>query len=82
MCSHYEAPSYSRLLKTFDVESSGQGRLDLWPTSLRPFTKRASLSEDPDTPAAQVELLEASFGQIPGWRKDGKIARRTYCKSV
>jgi len=78
MCSHYEAPTHAQLRDAFGVEPSGQGRLDLWPTYLGPFLRRSTNSEDPDENQASVELLAGSFGLIPGWSKDSKIARRTY----
>jgi putative SOS response-associated peptidase YedK len=79
MCSHYEAPTRNRLLETFGVEPSTQGRLDLWPAyDDGLFLRRPSGEEIPDEPSPAFELLTGSFGLIPGWSKDGKIARRTY----
>jgi putative SOS response-associated peptidase YedK len=79
MCSHYEAPTRARLLDTFGVESSGQGRLDLWPAYEDGlFLRRPGGQEIPDEPDPALELVTGSFGLIPGWSKDTKIARRTY----
>jgi len=76
MCSHYEAPSRAQLVKAFGVEPFEQGRLDLWPTYIGPFIRRPTGEQDEPGPA--LELIEGSFGLIPGWSKDTKIARRTY----
>lgn len=78
MCSHYEAPTRVQLLDAFGTDSNVQGRLDLWPTYLGPFLRRCAPSEDLDEPAPDLELLTGSFGLIPGWSKDKKIARNTY----
>ncbi|EKT4473260.1 SOS response-associated peptidase [Pseudomonas putida] len=76
MCSHYEAPSPSRLAATFGFEVGGeQGKLDLWPGYVGPFLRRAALS---DVETRPIELLDGAFGLIPMWSKDTKIARRTY----
>jgi len=78
MCSHYEAPSHPQIMKAFGVEGPEQGRLDLWPTYMGPFLRRPERDEGQDEPGPALEMLSGSFGLIPGWSKDPKIARRTY----
>lgn len=78
MCSHYEAPSHAQLVSAFGVEPFEQGRLDLWPTYMGPFLRRLKPEDAQDEPGPPLEVLNGSFGLIPGWSKDGKIARRTY----
>lgn len=78
MCSHYEAPSHPQIMKAFGVEGPEQGRLDLWPTYMGPFLRRPKTEEAQDEPGPALEVLSGSFGLIPGWSKDTKIARRTY----
>ncbi|RMM78772.1 hypothetical protein ALQ71_200204 [Pseudomonas coronafaciens pv. striafaciens] len=78
MCSHYEAPSPHQIAEAFGVAPFDQGRLDLWPGYLGPFLCSADgRVEDNESPAA-MEVLTGSFGLIPSWSKDSKIARRTY----
>lgn len=78
MCSHYEAPSPHQVAEAFGVAPFDQGRLDLWPGHLGPFLRSADgRAEDNESPEA-MEVLTGSFGLIPSWSKDSKIARRTY----
>lgn len=80
MCSHYEAPTPQRVAQTFGIDPYEQGKLDLWPGYVGPFI-RAAAQEDADS-TATVEVLSGSFGLIPFWSKDTKIARHTYnCRS-
>lgn len=78
MCSHYEAPAHDRLAATFHVSCEARGDTQLWPGYKGPFLRRADdLSElAPGDPGLQLEF--GSFGLIPSWSKDTKIARRTY----
>lgn len=80
MCSHYEAPAPQRVAETFGVEPFEQGKLDLYPGYTGPFVRHA---EDVDAESREpVEALPGSFGLIPSWSKDKKIARNTYnCRS-
>lgn len=78
MCSHYEAPTLYELGRAFGIEGEGQGTLDLWPGYSGPFLRRPSLEDVQDENLTGLELLTGSFGLIPGWSKDTKIARRTY----
>ena len=82
MCSHYEAPSPGQLALAFGVEPFEQARLDLWPGYFGPFIRGIAAVEDLDDPRPTLEVLTGSYGLIPGWSKDTKIARRTYnCRS-
>lgn len=78
MCSHYEAPTPEQVAAEFGVEPYEQGRLDLWPTYLGPFIRRPESSDARDEPGPALECLTGSFGIIPSWAKDTKIARKTY----
>lgn len=77
MCSHYEAPTSKQLALEFGNEAE-QERLDLWPGYVGPFLRRSSHQDFTSRNSHQVELLRGSFGLIPNWSKDTKIARRTY----
>ncbi|NWB63543.1 SOS response-associated peptidase [Pseudomonas sp. F1002] len=76
MCSHYEAPAPQLVAETFGIDLYEQGKLDLWPGYIGPFIRRAE-HVDVESPAA-LEALPGSFGLIPSWSKDTKIARKTY----
>jgi len=78
MCSHYEAPTPGQLADAFGIEGDPQGKLDLWPGYIGPFLRRSVQEFDEEGEGAPMELLSGSFGLIPGWSKDTKIARRTY----
>lgn len=78
MCSHYEAPSPAALAEAFGVEPYEQLKLNLWPGYFGPFLRAASDDEEPDSLTSGFEVESGSFGLIPGWSKDDKIARRTY----
>ncbi|WP_421556705.1 SOS response-associated peptidase [Pseudomonas kitaguniensis] len=78
MCSHYEAPAPHLVAEAFGVESYEQGKLDLYPGYIGPFIRRAEhVDLDAESPAP-VEALSGSFGLIPSWSKDTKIAKHTY----
>lgn len=82
MCSHYEAPTPAQVAAEFGVEPYNQGKLDLWPTYFGPFIRRPGNAEAQDEPGATLECMTGSFGLIPSWAKDTKIARKTYnCRS-
>jgi putative SOS response-associated peptidase YedK len=82
MCSHYEAPTLYELASAFGIEGESQGKLDLWPGYLGPFLRRPDRDDDQDEPMPALEVVTGSFGLIPGWSKDAKIARRCYnCRS-
>lgn len=78
MCSHYEAPTPEQLSQAFGVEPFEQGKLDLWPGYIGPLLRRPAHVDEQDEASPAVEVLTGSFGLIPSWSKDKKIARRTY----
>ncbi|MCF5725099.1 SOS response-associated peptidase [Pseudomonas syringae] len=78
MCSHYESPAAEQLALGFGVAVPQQGVLDLWPGYSGPFLRAAVDQDEHDEAVPAYELLSGSFGLIPGWSKDTKIARRTY----
>ncbi|WP_421560501.1 SOS response-associated peptidase [Pseudomonas sivasensis] len=82
MCSHYEAPAPQRVAETFGIEPFEQGKLELYPGYTGPFVRQVEhVDVDADSPAP-VEGLAGSFGLIPSWSKDIRIARHTYnCRS-
>ncbi|MDD4978735.1 MAG: SOS response-associated peptidase [Gallionella sp.] len=75
MCSHYETVNDLQSLKShFTVAEVPEiGRLDLWPGYLGPFIKNQESSSE----GARHALL-GSFGLVPHWASDTKIARNTY----
>ncbi len=77
MCSHYEAPAPQLVAHTFGIDPYEQGKLDLWPGYTGAFLRRAEHIELDAEPQTALEALPGSFGLIPFWSKDRKIARRT-----
>jgi len=77
MCSHYEAPAPHALAEAFGVEPDPQYKLELWPCYFGPFL-RAAAEDEVDDADGGIQMETGSFGLIPGWSKDDKIARRTY----
>ena len=80
MCSHYEAARDRQRLKTrFQlVDVPEGGRWDLWPGYLGPFVRRHEFANAGDEAVPEREGVLGSFGLIPHWAKDTKIARQTY----
>lgn len=78
MCSHYEGATADQLGRAFGVDAPEQGTLDLWPGYLGSFVRAVGVPEEQDGNNPRLEILRGSFGLIPGWSKDTKIARRTY----
>lgn len=82
MCSHYEAPAPQLVVDMFGIDPYEQGKLDLWPGYIGPFIRRTEHVDLDAEPNAPLEVLSGSFGLIPFWSEDTKIARRTYnCRS-
>jgi len=78
MCSHYEAVKDLQSLKSLKshfklTEVPESGKLDIWPGYLGTFIKNQENVLE-DSPHA----LLGSFGLIPHWASDTKIARNTY----
>lgn len=73
MCSHYESVKDKETLKShFSIDNIPDDvKEDLWPGGLGSFIRK---TED----ATSRELLPGSFGLIPHWATDTKIARHTY----
>jgi putative SOS response-associated peptidase YedK len=78
MCSHYEPSTPNQLAQAFGVELYEQGKLDLWPGYSGPFLRRPRREDVQDEIQPGLEVLTGSFGLIPTWSKDTKIARHTY----
>ncbi|WP_425928708.1 SOS response-associated peptidase family protein [Pseudomonas sp. NyZ201] len=78
MCSHYEAPSSKQLALAFGFDVEVQEPLDLWPGYLGPFLRSTVSQAEAASREHRIELLRGSFGLIPSWSDDTKIARRTY----
>jgi putative SOS response-associated peptidase YedK len=70
----------TRLKEYFGVE--GDIPLDLkpstWPAYLAPFIRKHEHADVGDEAVPFRELMTGSFGMIPHWSKDEKIARKTY----
>jgi len=77
MCAHFESVRDPKRLKSrFNVSPPEQAQGDVWPTYPATFI-RLSQPVDPSNHHAP-EALIGSFGLIPHWSKDSKIARHTY----
>lgn len=80
MCAHYD-PSItpSRLKTYFGISDFPLGlKPSLWPGYHGPFLRRHEFADVGDEAVTLRELLVGSFGLIPQWAKDIKIARNTY----
>jgi putative SOS response-associated peptidase YedK len=75
MCSHYESvKDQSRLKSHFKLDLIPEGgKFDLWPGYMGPFIRKQDKAE-----TSSSELLIGSFGLIPHWASDTKIARNTF----
>jgi len=73
MCSHYESVKDHESLKYhFSIDTIPEGmKEDLWPGYLGAFIRNNEAGTD-------QEILLGSFGLIPHWANDTKIARNTY----
>lgn len=80
MCSHYEPVikkhHLSQHFKVTDIE--GGLRTELWPDYIDPFIRKHEHADVGDEAVPFRELMVGSFGLIPHWAKDTKIARMTY----
>jgi putative SOS response-associated peptidase YedK len=80
MCSHYD-PQIDpvRLKAYFSVSDLPLGlKPSLWPGYHGPFLRKHEFADVGDEAVPFRELLTGSFGLIPHWAKDVKIARNTY----
>ena len=80
MCSHYQSVSNPQHLKTyFGVEPPQEaGKMDMWPGYLGAFVRKHEHSDVGDEAVPERQALLGSFGLIPHWASDTKIARHTY----
>ncbi len=80
MCAHYESVHDKALLKKhFGVSLPSElARRDVWPGYLSTFIRRHENADVGDDAVPPREALLGSFGLIPHWAKDNKIARHTY----
>lgn len=78
MCSHYEAPTAAQLRMAFGLALAEQTKTDLWPGYIGPFIRAIDPGQDGEGATPAAEVMPGSFGLIPTWSKDTKIARRTY----
>ena len=80
MCAHYESVHDKALLKKhFGVSLPSEGaRRDVWPGYLSTVIRRHENADLGDEAEPKREALLGSFGLIPHWAKDNKIARQTY----
>ena len=80
MCSNYESVHDKALLKKhFGVLLPSEGaRRDVWPGYLSTCIRRHEIADVGDQAVPKREALLGSFGLIPHWAKDTKIARQTY----
>ena len=80
MCSHYQAVREAeRLKRYFGTSDLPEGaRFDIWPGYTAPFFRRHRFADVGDEAVPDIEVLLGTFGLIPHWAKDNKIARQTY----
>jgi putative SOS response-associated peptidase YedK len=80
MCAHYDPQTDPARLNTyFSVSDIPLGlKSSLWPGYHGPFLRKHEFADVGDEAVPLRELLVGSFGLIPHWSKDTKIARNTY----
>ena len=80
MCSHYESARDRQILKRhFQLDDIPEGgKWDMWPGYLGPFIRCHEFADVGDDAVPEREALLGSFGLIPHWATDTKIARQTY----
>ena len=80
MCAHYESVNNpQRLAQAFQVTPVQGVKDDVWPTYPATFIRRPREADGGGSVAASArEAVAGSFGLIPHWAKDIKIARQTY----
>lgn len=80
MCSHYQSVRDREVLKRrFQLTDLPEGgKWDMWPGYVGPFIRRHEHADVGDDAVPEREVLLGSFGLIPHWAKDTKIARQTY----
>lgn len=80
MCAHYESVLDKAGLKHhFGIEQPSElSRRDVWPGYLSTFIRHHPHADVGDDAVPEREALLGSFGLIPHWATDTKIARHTY----
>jgi putative SOS response-associated peptidase YedK len=80
VCAHYESThDKARLQQHFGIDRPSElARRDVWPGYLSTFLRRHPHAHVGDEAVPPREGLLGSFGLIPSWSKDTKIARHTY----
>lgn len=84
MCSRYIPVLKSPKLKQkfgvdgFGLAVGGAVKEEAYPTYLSPFIRKHEFADVGDEAVPFRELMIGSFGLIPHWSKDSKIARQTY----
>ncbi|MDX1751196.1 MAG: SOS response-associated peptidase family protein [Methylophaga sp.] len=81
MCSHFDPLLDIKKLETFfgvETELPLDLKSSLWPTYVGPFIRKHEFADVGDEAVPHKELLVGSFGLIPHWAKDTKIARNTF----
>lgn len=80
MCSHYDPVLNRKSLKTyFEVDDVPPDlKPSMWPGYTGPFVRKHEHADVGDEAVPFRELMVGSFGMIPHWAEDTKIARQTY----
>ena len=80
MCSHYESVKDRQTLKShFKIDDLPDDiKTDMWPTYMGVFVRKHDPANTGEMLAPEREILLGSFGLIPHWATDTKIARNTY----
>lgn len=83
MCSRYQPVlKASTLEASFGVDGSellnSNIKEELFPTYMGPFVRKHEFADVGDEAVPYREMMVGSFGLIPHWAKDSKIARQTY----
>jgi len=79
MCAHFESITDPKRFKTaFNSELPEGASFDVWPSYHSSFIRLNSSNEQNSNISNPYESLTGSFGLIPHWSKDAKIAKFTY----
>ena len=79
MCAHFESVKEPKRLKLFfSVQTPEKVNFDVWPTYSTTFIRNITPTSSIDQGTESIESISGSFGLIPHWSKDTKIARHTY----
>ena len=80
MCNDYESVRDRQIMKRhFELDEFPEGgKCDTWPGYLGAFVRRHEFADVGDDTGPEREALLGSFGPIPHWANDTKIARQTY----